>query len=345
MANFRFNQTADVIHAAIRRHWILVPLILIVCAWNSDVALGQKQDTAPIVANDATAIFQANEFSPLFWEFGIQVDATSPARNIEVVFPLPTSQPEQVVTEISQNLSNNVTNISFDELADNLRVAVVQIQGLNAGESARATIKLKVEKSDIMPPKDTSLLHIPKTVAPKLKDYLKPSPYIEVRDKDVKAFAATFEPDPNLTDWDQIEWIYDTLRERIDYEFDVTIRTCPDAIEAGKGDCEELTSLFIAILRNRGIPARAVWIPHHTYPEFYLEDEEGNGHWFPCQVAGSRQFGQMIESKPVLQKGDKFKVPGHSKPIRYVQPTLKALTDGGLSLVSIQELISDAEDK
>jgi hypothetical protein len=99
-----------------------------------------------------------------------------------------------------------------------------------------------------------------------------------------------------------------------------------EAIDRGKGDCEEMSSLFIAVCRLKGIPARAVWIPEHTYPEFYLEDEEGTGHWFPCQLAGTRQFGGMIEARPVLQKGDKFKVPGNSQPARYVMPTLIART-------------------
>jgi hypothetical protein len=32
----------------------------------------------------------------------------------------------------------------------------------------------------------------------------------------------------------------------------------------------------------------------------------------------------MPECKPILQKGDKFKVPGYREPMRYNQPTLKA---------------------
>ena len=113
------------------------------------------------------------------------------------------------------------------------------------------------------------------------------------------------------------------MRENVEYKFDTQIHSCLDALDSGKGDCEELSSLFIAICRARDIPARAVWIPGHTYPEFYLLDENGNGQWFPCQAAGSRQFGEMNERRPVLQKGDRFKVSGQKELQRYAQPTLK----------------------
>ena len=80
-------------------------------------------------------------------------------------------------------------------------------------------------------------------------------------------------------------------------------------LDDGVGDCEELSSLFIAICRAAGVPARAVWIPGHTYPEFYLVDEQGEGHWYPCQIAGAgHDFGRMPESKPILQKGDRFRI-------------------------------------
>jgi hypothetical protein len=84
-----------------------------------------------------------------------------------------------------------------------------------------------------------------------------------------------------------------------------------------------MTSLFVALCRNARIPARMVWIPDHCYPEFYLEDGEGKGHWFPCQAAGTRQFGRMDEYRPVLQKGDRFKVPEKRQPQRYVAEFFK----------------------
>jgi len=85
------------------------------------------------------------------------------------------------------------------------------------------------------------------------------------------------------------------------------------ALKDGVGDCEELTSLFIAICRAADIPARTVWVEGHCYPEFYLEDKAGKGHWFPCQAAGSREFGGITEFRPILQKGDNFRPPSGGK--------------------------------
>ena len=50
-----------------------------------------------------------------------------------------------------------------------------------------------------------------------------------------------------------------------------------------------------------------VQVPGHVYAEFYLLDAEGAGHWYPCQLAGTRAFGSMPEHRPVLQKGDNFR--------------------------------------
>jgi hypothetical protein len=65
--------------------------------------------------------------------------------------------------------------------------------------------------------------------------------------------------------------------------------------------------------RAQKVPARTVFLPGHCYAEFYLEDDEGQGHWFPCEVVGERQFGGIHDMRPILQKGDNFKNPEESK--------------------------------
>ncbi len=97
--------------------------------------------------------------------------------------------------------------------------------------------------------------------------------------------------------------------------------TCLEAIDKGTGDCNQLTSTFIAICRASRIPARTVRIPEHCYPEFYLLDAEGKGHWYPAEASGSEDFGGIGTTKPILQKGDNFKItlPGQpAKPFRFL---------------------------
>jgi hypothetical protein len=125
-------------------------------------------------------------------------------------------------------------------------------------------------------------------------------------------------------DWEKAEAIFDWVRAKVEYRFDRQIKGARQALDDGFGDCEELTSLFVAMCRVAGIPARSVWVPGHCYPEFYLEDEQGKGHWYPCQAAGTRIFGAMPEARPVLQKGDNFRIPGSRQPQRYVQETVTA---------------------
>ncbi len=258
------------------------------------------------------------------WEIGIEITATGNASGITAVFPLPVDWPEQKVRIVGQEAEPPTAEVELDESEPEVRLVKVAIPGLGAGQTARIVVRLAVEKSDIMAPSGPAGLVFAERVPKNVKTWLAPSPFIESRQKKIVELAKSLPVDSSLPAWQQVAAIYDWVRENIEYKFDPQIRTCLESLEAGQGDCEELSSLFIALCRARGIPARAVWIPEHTYPEFYLEDGEGNGFWFPCQAAGSREFGAMTETRPVLQKGDRFKVPGNRKELRYLQPTLVA---------------------
>ena len=74
--------------------------------------------------------------------------------------------------------------------------------------------------------------------------------------------------------------------------------------------------------RLKGIPARSVWIEGHAYPEFFLEDRAGKGHWIPCESLGTRNFGGISRYALIMQKGDNFRWSQKRGPQRYVMPTL-----------------------
>jgi len=201
-----------------------------------------------------------------------------------------------------------------------MNLSVAQLRG---EETARAVLTIEITKRFIEEPEDTAQFQFAKTIPRDVRKYLLPSPFIESRHLRIKKIADTLgnENDPA---WNQVEEIFQWVRDNVEYKFDEKIKTCVAALDSHQGDCEELSSLFIAICRAKGIPARAVWIPGHTYPEFYLNDAQGKGHWFPCQAAGEYQFGRMYETKPVIQKGDNFRIAGLREPLRYVRPTLTA---------------------
>ncbi len=66
---------------------------------------------------------------------------------------------------------------------------------------------------------------------------------------------------------------------------------------------------------------------------FYLQDAPGRGYWFPCQLAGGREFGQINDHRPILMRGDNFKVPEKPTAQRYVAEHLKVTQDAGRPLL------------
>jgi hypothetical protein len=281
----------------------------------------------PLVAVSADRGVQLKEESVSRWRFGVTVKAVGGALSgVRATLPVPMDWPEQTVKKITEDKTANIGSIRYETLdaapkQPGVRQMVVSIPRLAAGEQATALITLEVTKRRIDAPDETDVYRIPKPGAVPAK-FLAPSPYIESNDAKVKSLAAELIGGKEQA-WDQAAAIFDWVRANIKYEFAEEIKPAVASIKAGKGDCEELSSLVIAMCRASKIPARAVWIPAHTYPEFYLVDEQGKGHWFPCQAAGAdREFGSMKEDRPIIQKGDNFTVAGEKAPQRYVKQSL-----------------------
>lgn len=256
------------------------------------------------------------------WRFGLVVKAPAGAVNgIVATMAVPSDFPEQKVKIVKEAISANVKKVSYRDLGG-VKQMVVSIPHIAAGEEASAIVTFEIIKSEIEKPDDISGLVFPKPGRDTAK-YLLPSPYIESTDPKIKQLAPTLIKDKE-DPWQKVEAIFDYVQENVKYEFSTEIHPAVDALKAGKGDCEELTSLFIAFCRANKIPARAVWVPAHCYPEFYLQDSQGRGTWFPCQIAGDGIFGSMNEERPILQKGDNFKVPDEKGQQRYVKQSFKA---------------------
>jgi len=256
------------------------------------------------------------------WEIGLTVASPGVLTGVSGTITLPLDWPEQKVTIIKQEVPAGI-KVQSRIIGSDVKQMLITIARVNPTHSLRISYTVEVERWSITAPKRTHELKIPVIVTPDLRKYMGVSPSIETTNPlIVKASSGI--GDAADTDWQRVEMIYDWVRENIRYEFDKELQGALTALRSGKGDCEELTSLFIAICRNHGIPARSVWIPGHCYPEFYLVARDGRGYWFPAQVAGTRSFGSMLERRPVLQKGDNFRIPGNPRPQRYVTETFKA---------------------
>jgi len=258
------------------------------------------------------------------WRFGVVIKVPGAVRGVEATLPVPMDWPEQSVKKISEEKSPTVHGLTYRTLDGGVKQMVVSVPRLAAGAEASAVVTFEVAKRRIDPPIDTAIYQVPTKPSSDLRKFLAPSPYIESKDDKIVALAAELTADKQQA-WEKAATIFDWVRANVKYEFADAIKPATAALKDGNGDCEELSSLFIALCRASKIPARAVWIPGHTYSEFYLVDDHNKGHWFPCQAAGAdRQFGGINEDRPILQKGDNFTVPGEKAPQRYVKQALSA---------------------
>jgi hypothetical protein len=256
---------------------------------------------------------------------GMRVEAAEgPCGSMYGTLAIPIDWPEQEVKLVAEDVSPSV-RYEFKQpspLNPTVKQMVIQAPALAAGQEAHALVTFEIRRHKILPPEDTSKYRIPKKLDRSMRQYLGPSPFIESRNGKIRATAKEA-LEGKTGAWEQVEALYDHARDKVEYR-NGPIKGALKALRDGYGDCEELSSLFIAMCRANNIPARTVWVPGHCYAEFYLEDEEGKGHWFPCQPAGGRDFGGISETRAILQKGDNFKLPEHGKPVRYVAEYLKA---------------------
>lgn len=263
---------------------------------------------------------------------GLMLDTgTANCRGVVATFPTLREWPEQKINVVSQDIDPVFARWEERELGDGLvKQFVTRVAGIRAGVQANALFTYEVTRSRIMGPADggkLSELSPPQRPDSDMRQFLQSSPYIDPSSGRIRMAVREIEALGSTTSWGKVEQVYDWVREKINY-VEGDIKSADEALKDGTGDCEELTSAFIAICRAMRIPARMVYVLRHCYPEFYLEDAKGNGTWFPCQAAGTRQFGVMEEYRPILQKGDRFKVPDQGLE-RYVAEYFKTVPVGG----------------
>ncbi len=257
------------------------------------------------------------------WRIGLILETPIACTNVFATFPVPTNWPEQKVTLLSKTIDPLVTAWKTRELGGGVKQVMLTMPSVPAGSRTECTFEFEIIRSRVLPPTQTDDLVIPIRPHREIRNrYLGNSPNIDTSNSIIKAASRELAAKEAENDWQRVEQIYDYVREKVEY-VEGDLKNASVALRDGKGDCEEMTSLVVALCRNAKVPARMVWIPGHCYPEFYLEDGESKGHWFPCQAAGTRQFGCMDEYKPVLQKGDQFSVPEKKTPVRYVAEYFK----------------------
>ena len=282
---------------------------------------------------------QMGESTTTKWKVGMIARAVSgPCTGLVGTVPVPIDWPEQQVRVVNEEISPAVKRVQYTKLGNGARQMSIRIPTLRAGEVAQALVTFEIDRHVLLPPENPEAFQLPKSIPADVRTYILPSPQIEVRDAKIVALAKELRDD-QLSAWAQVETIYDDVRARVEYK-NGPLKGAVAALRDGHGDCEELTSLFIALCRANKIPARTVWVPDHCYPEFYLVDAEGTGFWFPCQAAGTRDFGGNPDTRPILQKGDNFRVPGKRERQRYAAESLTG-KGGRPSIQFVRQIVTN----
>ena len=278
------------------------------------------------------------------WRAGVTVKAVGgPCSGIVATIPVPVDWAEQTVVISDEDVSKQA-RVNQGKNVKAVPQMVVNIRSLPSGQEAQVILTYEITRYSQIPPENSQDYKIPedKDVPRDLRIYLAPSlPHIDCRDKRIRQLGDTLgigEP----YHWKRVEAIFDYVRGKIEFTKQQKMKGGIEALEEKKGNHEDMCFAFIAICRAAGIPARTVWVLNHCYPEFYLLDAQGKGCWFPCQLAGPREFGGISDTRPIFQKGDFFRDPRPDRRDTYpLLPETLNGTGGRPQVRFIREMLPD----
>ena len=287
---------------------------------------------------------------------GVVVTAPIACRGINATAPIPMDWPEQQTKVVAEDFSPSVKNVTYRTVGGTVKQMVMQMPYIPPGEECRAVITVEFTRYALLPPLDTTIFVIPNNdkLKPDIRSYLGPSPLIECNHVKIRNLAkelvgnpagdknksksADAPPVEQKIAWARAEALYDWVRGHVEFR-EGQVKGAIAALKDSNGGTEDLTSLFIALCRASKIPARTVWVAGGSYPEFYLEDGDGKGYWFPCAMTGNREFGGISDFRPILEKGDNFQVPERKDRQRFIAEHLTG-SGGAPQVQFLREMVA-----
>jgi hypothetical protein len=305
-------------------------LLVLVAGFDiASVASAQVAEEKPEVAPDRVRYGEPNTIR---FRVGAEITASQGnCRNIVAMVAVPLECPEQSVRTVDEDITSDVGSVDYRMLQGGARQMLISIPRLANGAKAHAIVTFEVSTRPIIPPEKTDDLKIPEHPPSALHQFLAGSPFIEVQHHAIKSLGKEIMSgiDSTATDWQKVEAIYDYVLSHVEY-VEGPDKSAIEALNDKQADCQGRSMLFIALCRANKIPARMVWLDGHVYPEFYLENDKGEGAWYPCESAGTRAFGEMPLARTILQKGDNFRVPERPKDrLRYASDYLIGKPESG----------------
>lgn len=274
----------------------------------------------------------------------IRIEAADGAvKNVIATGPIPMDWPEQRVRLISQKISPQC-KVSEQILKGQAALIKFQVPQIPKGGSVFVERLYEITRYRTKFALGADELKFARGVPAELKDQVAGvAPGVETKSPQmIELSEALRKVSQDSNAWDTIKTFWSWTRDNVKFE-NGDFRGALYAIENRCGDCEEMSALFVGLCRLSGIPARTVWVESHDYPEFYLVDKQGRGHWIPVQVVGPPWFGEITEYRPIFQKGDRFYDPLQKTYVRYVPHTVKG-SDGKAPKVDFRhEIIADSD--
>ncbi len=275
----------------------------------------------------------------------IRVEAPEGAvKNVLAMGPIPMDWPEQRVRLISQKLSAQ-GKCSETIIRGQAAILKFQVPQIPKGGSAFVERLYEITRYRTKFTMTGESLKLPRAMPPDFKEQVAGlAPGVEINNPKMIDLADSLRKTSDAAaPWDTIKTFWSWTRDNVKFE-NGDFRGALYAIENRCGDCEEMSALFVGLCRLSGISARTVWVEGHDYPEFYLMDPQGKGHWIPAQVVGPPWFGEITEYRPIFQKGDRFYDPLQKTYVRYVPHTVK-VADGEAppKLIVDHQIIADSD--
>lgn len=323
----------------------VAPLVAIAAigasTWIAALAQGQEGTRArskkaeappkhnPAVDNEAEVRYGKEHRSTQ--ELGVRIKATSgPVKDVYGTLQMPTPWPEQTVRIIKEDISSGVRNSKEREVGL-LKQYLFHIPFIELGSEEAIIFTIEYARKEILPPEDPSVYVIPKKVDKELRIYLGDSPKLDPKSARVtQTLKEIFgELAEGASDWEKVKAIFQWVNDNITRQMTADAGTA-EILKNKKANTDDVVATFVALCRAAKVPARMVWCYEGVSAEFYLEDAEGKGRWFPCSYGAENEFGFSTDKRPILLKGDSFRVPSdlfqipeHKGEQRCIQESLK----------------------
>ena len=276
-----------------------------------------QPDTPPSTA-EGIKIVEENSVETR-WKIGAKiVTGSGRATDVFVTFPVPSNWPEQTVTIAEEDIPAEYGNVRPRPLPGGVQQVVVQFPVVPANDVVVISYTLDIVNRAIVAPPDPQVFVMPQNGNKEAKQFLVASKNVNFKNGKLKKLAKGLVAEHESA-WDKTQAIYDWVRENIEIE-DSAFHSAQHTLKNRSGTNEDKTFLFVALCRAVKIPSRIVFAKGASYAEFMLQGpgEDAPLHWFPCDVSGVREFGELSEPRLILQKGDGFKVPEKKQPQKYV---------------------------